>query len=432
MDISRRQILGLAGALGGVAALSACAGFSRPAGQASGSNELTFTTWGTEAELGGFERAIAAFEEATPGATVRLNVVPYQQMFENIDAQLQSGTEPDIFRAVYTNLGTYAGRDQLLDLSQYLDSDFGDQFTDPLWEAVQYDGIPYAVPHITDTSTILFNKEAFAAAGITSVPDTLESAWTWEEFDAVLVQLRSQLPEDRYPLAYNWQSASVTRWFSWLFQAGGRFLEEDLVTPAVDSDAGRAAVDFTKSFFERNLVPQNNSVKSATFASETFFSETAAMAFGGTFLLPDAASLAPFEVGATFQPRNARGGSDLGGNPLVATANTSKPELAAEFLAFLTGRETQLDFCTASSLLPTRKDLVGEDLEFEALPELGRFFVGQASTVQPEDAAQFASPSVDAIRTVLSDQLEQAFIGGQGTDDTIRNLSDGIAAATAR
>lgn len=264
------------------------------------------------------------------------------------------------------------------------------------------------------------------------MPETLESAWTWEEFDQILLQLRAALPADRYPLVYNWQSASVTRWFSWLFQAGGRFLEDDLVTPAIDSDAGRAAIDFTKSFFERQLVPENNSVKSVTFASDTFFAETAAMAFAGTFILPDAESLAPFELGATFQPRGERGASDLGGNPLVATANTTKPELAAEFLAFMCGRETQLDFCVASSLLPTRRDLVGEEVPFASLPELGQYFVGQASTVRPEDAAQFASSNVDTIRTVLSDQLEQAFIGGQSTEDTITNLSEGIAQATSR
>jgi len=432
MAISRRRFLGAVGALGGVGALSACAGFTRQEQPATGSDELSFTTWGTEAELDGFERAISAFEEANPGASVRLNVVPYQQMFENIDAQFQSGEEPDVFRAVYTNLGLYAGRGQLLDLSDHLDADYGDQFTEQLWQAVQYDGTPYGVPHITDTSTILYNRQAFADAGITAVPETLEDAWTWEEFDQVLVQLRGALPDDRYPLVYNWQSASVTRWFSWLFQAGGRFLEEDLVTPAIDSDAGREAVAFTKSFFERRMVPENNSVKSATFASDTFFAETAAMAFAGTFLLPDAEAIAPFEIGATFQPRNERGGSDLGGNPVVATAGTAKPELAASFLAFLTERETQLDFCTASSLLPTRRDLVGEELEFAALPELGRYFVGQASTVEPADAAQFASANVDAIRVVLSDQLEQAFIGGRSVDDTVAGLADGIREAGER
>lgn len=431
MDLSRRQMLGAAGALGGLAALSACSGFTRPAADVS-SDELTFTTWGTESELTEFERVIAAFEEANRGAKVRLNVVPYAEMFENIDAQLQAGNPPDIFRALYSNLGAYAGRKQLLDLTPHLDGAFGGRFTDQMWQAVQFDGAPYGVPHHTDTSTILYNKAAFAAAGISSVPDTLESAWSWEEFEQVATTLRAQLPDDRYPLVYNWQASGITRWFSWLFQADGRFLEEDLVTPAINSEAGRAAVDFTKSFFPNRLVPENNSVKSPTFASESFFSETAAMTFAGTFLLPDVKALAPFETGATFQPRNKRGGSDLGGNPVVASAETKKPQLAADFLAFLTDEEMMYNFCAGSSLLPTLKSLVGEDIPFVALPELGTYFVQQASNVRPEDAAQIASPSMAAINEVLRDQLEQAFIGGQSTETTLVNISDGIARATGQ
>ena len=431
MNVTRRQALGLFGAVGGVAALSACSGFSRPA-ETSGSDELTFTTWGSDSELAGFEKAIAGFEKANLGATVKLNVVPFAEMFSNIDAQLQSGTAPDIFRVDYDNLGVYSGREQLLDLSEYFDDAAGAKFTDQMWQAVKFDGVPYGVPHHTDTSTILYNKAAFAAAGITSVPDTLESAWTWEEFDAIATQLRAQLPEDRYPFVYNWQASGVTRWLSWLFQADGRFLEEDLSTPAIDSDAGRAAVDFTKSFFDRRLVPENSSVKSSTFASDIFFAETATMTFAGAFLLPDVASLAPFEAGATFSPRNKRGGGDLGGNALVATSETAKPELAAAFLAFMTQEETMYDFCVGASLLPTLKNLVGEELPFANLPELSSYFVQQASNVLPQDAEQIASPAMAAINTVLSDQLEQAFIGGQSTDDTLKNMTDGIAQATSR
>jgi len=431
VDLSRRKFLGVAGTVGGVAALSSCGGFgtSKTAGKSA---ELTFTTWGTDAELTAFKRAIASFETANAGAKVTLKVAPYAEMFTNIDAQLQSGTAPDVFRVTYSNIGVYAGRKQLLDLSPYFDAAAGARFTDQMWAAVKYDGAPYGVPHHTDTSTILYNKRAFAAAGITSVPDTLESAWTWEEFDQIATRLRGHLPDDRYPFAYNWQGGGITRWLSWLFQADGRLLGKDLKSPAISSDAGRAAVDFTKSFFPRRLVPQNNSVKSPTYASDLFFSETAAMVFAGTFLLPDAVSLAPFEFGATFSPRNKRGGADLGGNPLVATAGTTKPGLAAKFLAFMTQEDTMLDFCVASSLLPTLKSLVGKDLPFKARPDLAKFFVQQASNVQPQDAAQVASPGMDAIKEVLRNQLEQAFIGGQSTDATLAGISDGISRATAR
>ena len=58
-------------------------------------------------------------------------------------------------------------------------------------------------------------------------------------------------------------------------------------------------------------------------------------------------------------------------------------------------------------------------------------FLGQASTVLPRDSGQVASPSMSKIITVLKDQLEQAFVGGQDTAATLKNISDGIAKATS-
>lgn len=435
MQLNRRQVLRSAGALSVGATLAAC-GFTKSADSAptgaAGTGDLTFTTWGTDSELAGFNTAIAAFEKANPGTKVALNAVPFQQMFPNIDAQLQSNTAPDVFRVDYDNLGTYAGRGQLLDLTGKIEATAGDAFTDAMWQAVQYDGKPYGMPHHTDTSAILYNKAAFTAAGITSVPTTVESAWTWEEFEAVAVKLQKSLPAKKYPFAYNWQGQGVTRWLSWLFQADGRFLTEDLSAPAIDSDAGRAAIDFTKSFFTKKFVPDNSSVKSSTYASDLFFSETVAMVFGGAFLLPDAAKLAKFEWGATYSPRNKRGGGDLGGNALVATAGTTRGDLAAKFLAFMTQQQTMKDFCVTASLLPTRKDLVTSGLAFAARPELSPIFLGQATTVQPSDAKQVASKNMAAINLVLSEQLEQAFNSGQSTDDTIAGITAGIKTALAR
>lgn len=426
-EISRRRFLAGAGALSATAVLAGC-GFTRqePTG---GDGELTFTTWGSDSELAAFRSAISGFEKQNSGVTVTLNAVPYEQFFQNIDAQLQSDTAPDIFRVDYDNLGTYAGRDQLLDLSDLIDDPSGEVFTDALRAAVRYDDRPFGVPHHTDTSAILYNVAALEAAGITSVPQSADEAWTWEEFAAALQTLKGSLPQDRFAFAYNWQGQGVTRWLNWLFQADGRFLSDDLSEPAIDSDAGRAAIDFTRGFFADGVVPPSSSIKSSTYASDLFFSETVAMVSAGSFLLPDADELAAFEWGATYAPRNVRGGGDLGGNALVATAGTTQGELAASFLSYMTEREPMQAFCSTSSLLPTRQDLVTDGIDYEVRGELSPVFLGQAATVQPQDAAQIASRSMAAINTVFSDQLEQAFVGGRSTDDTIAGLTDGIAQA---
>lgn len=431
MTVSRRHFLIGSGAVTLPLLLSGC-GFApqRSTSSNTGSQTLTFTTWGTDAELASFARAIEAFEEANPGTTVALNSVPYGQMFTNIDAQLQAGNPPDIFRVPYYTFGSYAGRDQLLDLSPYLESDFSDRFTDAAWAAVQANDRPFGVPHHTDTSAILYNKAALDSAGITSVPTSLDSAWTWDELSEVAATLRGAQPAETYPMAYNWQGNGVTRWLSLLFQADGRFLDTNLVDPAIESAAGAAALNFSKSFFTEGFVPPNNTIKSSTFASDTWYSQTSAMVWSGAFAIPDATNTLDFEWGATFAPRNERGGGDFGGNALVATAATANPELAAAFLDFVTSTTQMRDFCQTASLLPTRKDLSETGIDFDVRPELAPIFLGQASTVRAEDSSQVASPDMSTIITVLQDNLESAFTGATDTADTLTSIAEGITQAT--
>ncbi|SEQ02200.1 ABC transporter substrate-binding protein [Microlunatus flavus] len=431
MDLTRRRFLAGSAALAAPLGLAACGGFAPAGSQASqAAGTLSFTTWGTDAELAGFRSVIAAFQQANPGTTVDLNAVPYEQMFSNIDAQIQAGNPPDVFRVPYYTFGSYAGAGQLLDLTPHLAQDFSGRFTDQAWAAVQNGGKPYGVPHHTDTSVILYNKTLLDAAGVTSVPTTPEGAWTWDQLLQVAGRLRSSLPGAKYPMAYNWQGNGVTRWLSLLFQADGRFLAEDLKSPAIDSAAGRAAVDLSKRFFTEKLVPANDSVKSTTYAADTWYSQTSAMVWGGAFMLPDADKTATFEWGATYAPRKVRGGGDFGGNALVATAKAKDPGLAARFLAFATEAEQQKTFCVGASLLPTRADLVQDGITFDVRGELTKVFLGQARQVRASDSGQVASPSMSKIITVLKDQLEQAFVGGRSTEDTIAGLSQGIAGAT--
>ncbi|SEC94520.1 ABC-type glycerol-3-phosphate transport system, substrate-binding protein [Nocardioides exalbidus] len=429
MHLSRRRLLAASSAAAGASALAGC-GFTRSSDDSSTSGTLTFTTWGTESELAGFRSAISSFEKASSGVTVKLNAVPYEQMFTNIDAQIQAGNPPDVFRVPYYSFGAYAGAGQLLDLSTHLDSGFSDRFTPQAWAAVQNSGSPFGVPHHTDTSVILYNKDALATAGIDSVPTSLDDAWSWDEFADVARRLRRAMPDDTYPFAYNWQGNGVTRWLSWLFEADGRFLAEDLVTPAIDSDAGRAAVEFTQGFFRDRFVPPNSSVKATTYAADLWYGETVAMTFGGAFLVPDTDATVDFDWGATYAPRNVRAGGDFGGNALVATKGAD-PELVSAFFAHVTEAEQMRQFCAGASLLPTRADLVEGGIEFDVRPELSPVFVGQASTVQAQDSGQVASPSMASIITVLQDQLEAAFVGDQSVEATIRGLSTGIGEATA-
>lgn len=361
-----------------------------------------------------------------------MQVEPYAEMFTDIDAQLQGGKAPDIFRCDYQDLGLYSGTGQLLDLSPYLSASDAAEFHPAFWAAVNYGGTPYAVPHQTDTTAVIYRKDMFAAAGITSVPDSLASAWTWDEFQDLALRLKKKLPAGTYPFSYDWQYTGAYRWLTWLFAAGGELLTKDLTATALPSAPALKAMAFTKGFFEQGLVPANSSIKSYGYPDSLFEASTVSMAFAGDFLLSGIAdTFKDAQWGATFQPVDVAAATDLGGNALAATRHCSNPELAAEFLRFMVTRENQKYFCENATELPTRLDLLHSKLDYTTRPDLMPVYLAQAATLTSAMTAQTAVPAFGRINSMLQTELENAFVGGQSAEATIQHIATGTTAALA-
>ncbi len=441
--VDRRRFLSAAVTGAAALGLAGCAGFSRSDSGSSGGStgsatgELTFVNWAGargDAEFDAYQRIIDRFQAANPGTKVTQRAVPYAQVSTIIDSQLQAGTPPDLFRVSYIDIGLYTAKNVLHDLSSTFSEAEVAEFTPALWEAVKYDGKPYGVPQQTDTTAVLYRLDAFAAAGITNVPSSVDEAWTWDEFAAAATKLKGTVRANQYPFVYDWQSAGAYRWLTWLYEAGGSLFDADRKNPAIDSDAGRRALDFTKSFFTNGWVPRNTSVKSTTFPDSLFSSGTVAMAFAGDFLLPgiETDSKGAFKYGVMPQPRDVEASSDLGGNAVVATKDGKNPELAAKFLKFLVTPENMREFCAATIQLPTLKSLSGDAVRYAVRPDLMPTFVEQSTTIAPEQVAEVTVPQFGAINTVLQNELEAGLLGGRDTGATLAAISAGVAKAVAQ
>ncbi|MFT4083751.1 MAG: sugar ABC transporter substrate-binding protein [Nocardioides sp.] len=391
---------------------------------------LTFAYWGgSDGEEAGFAYAKKKFESENPGATVTLKAVPYASFFSSIDRGIQAGNAPDIFRVDYTTIGKYSKNGVLLDVSPYFSTDEIDAFLPAMWGAIQYDGVPYGVPHQTDTTCIVYSKSAFETAGITSVPTTLKDAWTWDEFSEVAAKLRSSLASNKFPFAYDWTLAGAYRWNSWLYQAGGTLLTSDLSASALPSDAATKALDYTKSFFTKKWVPATNTIKTSTYSDNFFLDQTVAMSFVGDFLVPELAAAKTGyqggDWGATFLPQDAGTGADLGGNAIVALKDTKDPELAAAFLKTLVSEDCMKYFCEQAVELPTLQRLASEKLKYAYRPDVVAVCAEQATTISDTIVAETTVGGFADINTALQNQLELAF-HGQSTESTLSALSTQI------
>jgi multiple sugar transport system substrate-binding protein len=155
------------------------------------------------------------------------------------------------------------------------------------------------------------------------------------------------------------------------------------------------------------------------------------MAFVGDFLLPglDTDIGKGFEWAVTYQPKDVRASSDLGGNALVATAETEKADLATAFLQFMVDPANMQSFCEEATELPTRQSLVGADLDFAIRPDLMPTFVEQATTLTPEDVAQVTVSFAGDVNTILRNELDLCFADKQSVDETLQKVTDQLKTA---
>lgn len=248
--------------------------------------------------------------------------------------------------------------------------------------SVTVDGVPTGVPNHTDVSALIYNKSHFEKAGITDVPQTLDTAWSWEQFVEVLQKLKGA-NGDAAPFAFNYQLYGAYRWYNTLFQAGGAVLDDTYKAVALNTDQARKGLEWTKSLYTQGLHAPSVLVKRPTYPDEIFPTQKISMIQAGDFLIPslDATIKKKFEWGATFLPHDVGAATDLGGNAVVVTDQSKNKEVAAEFAKFLATKENMQLFCEQTGVLPVRNELVDAKLNFAARNDLMPIFQKQATTL---------------------------------------------------
>ncbi len=422
--MSRRAFL-YGASIAGVAAAAGCSsgsdGDSEPAAAATGplTGTVTLTTWGSDEEVATFKKIAAAFTAAR-GAKVTIEVLPYDQIRTVVDRRLQANQAPDLFRVSYTDVSGYAQTGALADLTEYLGDGFADAFFPGLWNAVSLDGAPVGVPHHTDTSALVYNKAHFAKAGITSVPTTLETAWTWDELVEVLGRLKSA-DTGAAPFAFNYQLYGAYRWFNTVFQAGGTVLDAEQKTPTLDTDAVKKALTFTQSLYTDGLHAPSVLVKRPTYPDEIFPTQKISMIQAGDFLIPSLQSSigSKFDWGVTYLPRDVAAATDLGGNAIVVTEQSKNKAAAAEFAKYLVTADNMKLFCEQTTVLPVRKDLVDATLSYAVRPDIMPIFQKQATTMPDELVKTSTIAAFPGINQALVDNMDQFLSNPSASVDSV-------------
>ncbi len=189
-----------------------------------------------------WERIIAPFEEEN-GVAVNVEIVPWGNYEEKYLTGVTSGQGPDVGYMYMEMITDFINMGAVEPLDDYL--------TDASKENLLYlsngviRGKQYCLPIIVGNAVVMcYNKDILEANNITEIPTT------WDEFIEVCKQIKVNANGEAnvYPFVQRWGNPSIstlnTSFYPYVWQSGGQLFNEEGTAMTIDSEGGKAAVQF--------------------------------------------------------------------------------------------------------------------------------------------------------------------------------------------
>lgn len=141
--------------------------------------------WGSGARKEVIEEIIADFNASQGEIEVNYTYQPWGDIWTKSLSAITAGNPPDVIIQDINSVAQRAQAGQATNLAEYVDEDKAKTFYPQLWETVEYEDDPYAVPFNTDTQVIFYNKKIFKEAGITEE----QLPKTWDELASIANKL---------------------------------------------------------------------------------------------------------------------------------------------------------------------------------------------------------------------------------------------------
>lgn len=356
----RRVLRAAAAAAALTLAISACGGqgtgdTAAPAPSAvdPASVSGTVTWWDTSdatTEAPAFKELIAEFEKEYPNIKVNYVNVPFADAQNKFKTAAQAGSgAPDVLRTEVGWVAEFASLGYLAPLDGTPAVDRPEDFLPAPAAAGRYDGKTYAVPQVTDTLGLLYNKKLLKQAGHDRPPAT------FAELKQVALDVKNAT--DAEGLALN-----VDAYFllPFIYGEGGDLLDVATKKITVAAPESTAGVKIVEDLIKSGAAAKPAIQDSYTNAQTAFKEGKAAMIFNGPWSNadnlggkvfkddPDNYGIAPVPAGSV------KAGAPTGGHTYAVYAGSPNLEASYLFVRFMAAAESQAKIAGRLGLLPAR------------------------------------------------------------------------------
>lgn len=286
----------------------------------------------------------------------------------------------------------------------------------------------YSMPFNSSTPLMYYNKDMFDAAGITEIPDSLES----------IAQIGDKLLDSG---AQEVMSLGIYGWFFEQF-IGKQGLEyanngngrTEAATAVAFDENGAAAniLNEWKNLYDLGYAP--NVGKGGDAGLADFSAGKSAITLGSTASLKQILQDVDgkFEVGTAYFPKvksTDEGGVSIGGASLWALDNNDPKKLRAtwEFVKFLISPESQAFWNAETGYFPVNVDAHDEDVFKENIEKYPQFetAIDQLHDSAPQYAGALLSVFSEA-RAIVESEIESMLNGKETVDEAVDSMASQI------
>jgi ABC-type glycerol-3-phosphate transport system substrate-binding protein len=130
------------------------------------------------------------YEKENPGVKINLEVLPIDSLFQTIDVRLSAGDSTiDAMLVDAPLIANYAVKGYTAGLDNYIDATAKKNLTPSSIQTCTYNNKLMALPLNSSCVELYYNKDIFAAKGITLPDNDVNKRWTWEQVAAAAQKL---------------------------------------------------------------------------------------------------------------------------------------------------------------------------------------------------------------------------------------------------
>ncbi|WP_426368596.1 extracellular solute-binding protein [Streptomyces sp. E-08] len=397
---------------------TACGGSGDPA--ASGGPEKV-TVWimkdsVTDAFL---DRFRTGFEAEHEDIDLDIQIQEWDGIGEKVTAALASKDAPDVIEVGNTQVAQYAASGGVRDLTDRTAELNGADWLPGLAEPGKVDGKQYGIPWYAANRVVIYHKDLFARAGVTTLPKT-QAEWL-----AATAQLNRGRTQGIYLPGQNWYTLSGFIW-----EEGGDLAVKDGAAwkGALDSAQARAGMDFYRRLQALGKGPKDSDEAKPPQAEVFAKGEVAQIIAvpGGAKIVEEINPALKGKLGFFPIPGKTAGKPGAvftGGSDLIVPEASHHPESAYEVVKALAGEKWQTDMARTMSYVPNRTSLarVIQDDEGTAAMAAGAA-QGRATPNSPQWAAVEATNPIKQYMTAVltgTDPAQAAAIASQSITKTL-------------